>query len=285
MKTIVVGAGGLVGGELVRHLSTDHEVVAFRHAELDITNGELVNRAILRERPALILNCAVVGVDISELDPSSAWAVNAAGAENLAKAASAVDASLVQFSSNYVFDGKRPADSFYTIDDQPSPINTYGKTKLAGERAVISANQRSFIVRTSWVFGASKNNFLSSAPRCLRSAQKIRAINDVWASSTYVRDLVKRVMEIVTLGRYDTYHVVNSGRCSYYEFALEAARMQGISESQFSKLIEPVELRNLQLPASRPYYSPMSCRVSSELGLAPLRDWRSVLAEYIRDIA
>jgi dTDP-4-dehydrorhamnose reductase len=282
MKVAIVGAGGLLGNEFARHLSPHHDVLSLRHLDLEITDSEAVSNVILNERPELIINCAVLGVDASEVDPSLAWSVNVAGTENLAHAANAVDAELLQLSTNYVFDGERSRDSPYTIKDGPAPINTYGQTKLAGERAASAAAKRCFIVRTSWVFGAGKHSFFSAAPRSLCSGLKIRAITDVWASSTYVRDLVPRVMEIVALHHYATYHVVNSGLCSYYEFALEAARILRTSESELMALIEPVKLGDLQLRARRPLFTPMSCSVSKEIGLAPLRDWRAALAEYLR---
>ena len=284
MKIAIVGAGGLVGSEFARQLSTRHDVLSLRHSDLDITNREAVNQEVLNERPALIINCAVLGVDASEHNPSLAWSVNVAGAENLAQAADAVDAELLQFSSNYVFDGERSRDSSYTIEDAPTPINEYGQTKLAAERAVSAAAERCFIVRTSWVFGDGKNSFFSSVPRSLRLALRIRAITDVWASSTYVRDLVPRVMDIVSIRRYATFHVVNSGLCSYHEFALEAARILKISESELTSLIEPLKLSDLQLDAKRPRYTPLCCKVSEEIGLAPLRDWRAALAEYLREV-
>ncbi|MGI9068021.1 MAG: dTDP-4-dehydrorhamnose reductase [Pyrinomonadaceae bacterium] len=281
MKVAIVGAGGLVGNEFARYLSPHHDVCSLRHPDLDITDSDAVSNVILNECPELIINCAVLGVDASEADPSLAWSVNVAGAENLAQAANAVDAEFVQLSSNYVFDGERSRDSPYTVQDRPAPINTYGQTKLVGERAVSAAAPRCFIVRTSWVFGTGKKNFFSTAPRSLRAGQKVRAITDVWASSTYVRDLVQRVMDIVSLRHYATYHVVNSGNCSYYEFALEVARILGNSESELTTLIEPVKLDDLRLHAKRPVYSPMVCRVSKDVGLAPLRDWRAALAEYV----
>jgi dTDP-4-dehydrorhamnose reductase len=282
MKVAITGAGGLVGSEFARQLSPRHDVLSFTHSDLDITDSEAVHRVILHERPELIINCAVLGVDACELNPSLAWSVNVAGAESLAQAANAVDAEFVHLSSNYVFDGDPSKDSPYTIEDEPTPINTYGQTKLAGERAVGAAAERSFIIRTSWVFGAGKKNFFSTALSSLRTAQKIRAITDVWASSTYVRDLVSRVMDIVSHHHYATYHVVNSGVCSYYEYALEAAGLLRISEPDLTTLIQPVDLGDLRLHAKRPLYSPMACTVSEAIGLPPLRDWRSALAEHVR---
>jgi dTDP-4-dehydrorhamnose reductase len=283
MKVAIIGGGGLVGSEFARQLSPHHDVLPLTHLDLDITNSEAVNRVILNARPELIINCAVLGVDACQLNPSLAWPVNVGGAENLAKAANAIDAEFVHLSSNYVFDGNRSRDSPYTIKDEPAPINTYGRTKLAGERAVNAAVLRCFIIRTSWVFGAGKNNFFSTALSSLRAAQKIRAITDVWASSTSVHDLVSRVIDIVSLHHYATYHVVNSGVCSYHEYALEAGRLLRIPEPELTALIQPVKLDDLRLHAERPLNTPMSCTVSEEIGLAPLRDWRAALAEYVRE--
>ncbi|CAN5582231.1 dTDP-4-dehydrorhamnose reductase [soil metagenome] len=282
MQVIIFGASGLVGKEFTRHFSNKHEVLVLTHDDLDITDRQAVKRTIHNERPALIINCAVLGVDTCELEPSRAWDVNVCGAENLAQAASDIDAELLHLSTNYVFDGKREADSFYTIEDFPAPINIYGRTKLAGERAVMSVCKRSFIVRTSWVFGVGKKTFLSTVHRSLNAERRIRAITDLWASSTYVRDLAERVDEILLYQHYSTYHVVNSGICSYYDFAVEAAKVLRISDTRVTHLIEPVKVSDIQPVAQRPRYTPMRCTVSEEIGLAPMRDWRTAIVDYIR---
>ena len=281
MKILIVGAGGLVGKEFARQFSDGHQVVGLTHRDLDITDTPGLRSVVLNERPAVVINCAVLGVDACELDPSLAWAVNVLGAQNLARATAGVDAEFVQISSNFVFGGTRKDDSCYTVKDVPAPINVYGRSKLAGERAAVAASRRSFIVRTSWVFGAGKDNFFSTAPRSLHAGRQIRAVTDAWASATYVCDLVSRVHEILARRYYSTYQVVNDGLCSYYDFALEAGRILKIPDSDLMHLIEPVKLCDLRLQAKRPRYSPMRCTVSEELGLAPLRDWRAALAEHI----
>ena len=178
MKVAIFGAGGLVGAAFVRHLANHNDVLAFKHADVDISNSQAVGDALFNQRPALVVNCAVLGVDACERNPSLAWSVNVAGARNLATVANEVGAQFIHFSSNYVFDGERSRDSSYTIDDPPNPINVYGETKLASERAVGTATPHGFIVRTSWVFGG-KNNFLSAGPRSLLAGQKVREITDV----------------------------------------------------------------------------------------------------------
>jgi len=282
MKIAITGAGGLVGGHLARRLAAEHEVWALKHGDLDITDREAVRRWCLGERPELIINCAVLNVDECERDPGLAQAINVTGPQALAEAAAEVEAECLHFSTNYVFDGKRPNQQPYTIKDEPRPINIYGHTKFAGERAVRETARRSFILRTSWVFGSGKENFLSTAHRHLLLGERLRAIADVWASATYVADLVTRTVEILKRHHYATYHVVNDGVCSYLEFALEAARLVGTSEAQIEQLIEVVNETEMRRLALRPRYTPMHCLASEELGLAPLRDWRAALADYIQ---
>lgn len=283
MKILISGASGSIGNEIARHLSTRHEVLALARNELDITNGQMVRRLISSQQPRLIINCAVLGVDECENDPAMAWAVNISGPQILAASAAEVGAEIVHFSSNYVFDGKRRADSFYTINDDPTPINVYGETKLAGERAVCEASARAYIVRTSWVFGAGKENFFTTACRRLMAAQPVRAVTDMWANTTYVDDLVARLDEILTRHHYATYHVVSEGVCSYYEFALEVARHLQMTSAETDQLIEAISESEMERSAVRPRSTPMRCLVSEKLGLAPMRNWRAALSEYLRE--
>ncbi|MBA3440936.1 MAG: dTDP-4-dehydrorhamnose reductase [Pyrinomonadaceae bacterium] len=281
MKIVITGASGLVGTHLAHHLAAKHQVLPLTHADLDITERGSVRRLILNERPALIINCAVVSVDECERNPALAQAVNVAGPQALAETAAELEAEFLHFSTNYVFDGVREGQVPYTIDDEPYPINVYGMTKLAGERAVRAAASKCFIVRTSWVYGAGKDSFLGTVHRHLLAGKQVRAITDVWASTTYVDDLVVRTEELLTRRHYATYHVVNSGVCSYEEFARLSARLVGVADTEANKLIEVVYEANMQRLARRPRSTPLRCLVSEKLGLVPLRDWPTALAEYV----
>src|SRR5262245_24554602 len=214
MKIAITGAGGFLGKELTRFFSARHQVLALTRHSLDITDGCAVRRMITDARPNLIINCAVLGVDECETNPSLAHAVNVAGPQCLAEAAAEIDAQILHFSSNYVFDGKRETGSFYTNRDEALPINKYGETKLAGELAARLANPRSYIIRTSWVFPGKEGNFFGFATRALMEKKRLRAVTDVWASVTYVADLIARINEILASHHYETYHVVNDGVCS-----------------------------------------------------------------------
>lgn len=281
MKIMITGAVGLVGRHLHRHLGAENEILALNHRGLDITDCEKVRQFCLNYRPEIVINCAVIGVDECERDPTLAEAVNVSGPEFLAMATAEIGADFLHFSTNYVFEGEPLNREPYTIDDEARPINIYGSTKLAGEQAVQTASPRSFIIRSSWIYGAGRDNFLSSAPRHLLSGEHIQAITDLWASTTFAADLAKRVSEILARRHYGIYHVVNSGVCSYYEFALETGRLIGLSAERTDQLIEKLSEADANRQARRPRYTPMRCLLSERLGLAPMRDWRKALADYV----
>ncbi|HJQ32793.1 MAG TPA: dTDP-4-dehydrorhamnose reductase [Pyrinomonadaceae bacterium] len=280
-KVLIAGAGGLVGRHLARRLAARYEVLALKHSDLDITDRAAVWRLIESERPDLVVNCAVLGVDECERDPDAAHALNVEGPRALAEAAGPVGADVLHFSTNYVFDGRAEGREPYTQEDEPRPLNVYGRTKLEGERAVRAASMQSFVVRTSWVYGRGKESFLSTAYARLAAGQAVRAIVNTWANTTYVEDLVTRVEEILAGRVYGVYHVVNEGVCSYYDFAVEAARLAGLNESDAARLVETVREEEMRREAERPRYTPMRCLLSEGLGLAPLRHWRDALAAFV----
>jgi dTDP-4-dehydrorhamnose reductase len=260
MRIVVTGAAGLVGRAVVQK----YRAIALTHGDLDITDRVAVSRTMRELRPDLIINCAVLGVDECESDPAAAKAINIDGPAALAEVAE----SIVHFSSNYVFEGNE--ERFYAPEDEARPINEYGRTKMAGEREVLERCRRAFVIRSSWIFGPGKESFISTVHDRLRRSERVRAVSDVWASTTYVVDLIQRLGEIVAAGAYGLHHVVNAGICSNESFAREAARIVGADPH----LIEPASTRDVHA-APRPRYTPM-------LAMPPLRDWREALAAYIR---
>lgn len=281
MKIVITGAGGFVAKELARRFAADHHLIALTHSMLEITNREAVYRVIKELQPDLVINCAVLGVDVCEADPALAEAVNVAGPKFLAEAVAELGSEIMHLSTNYVFDGNREWGAVYTIHDEALPINIYGKSKLAGEQAVIAAAPNSYIVRTSWVFGAGKDNFFSQAARSLAARKPVRAVNDLWASVTYVADLVARIGEILAHRQPGIYQVVNDGVCSHYEFALELARrLQPGSEA----LIVGISDAAANRLARRPRNTPMRCLLSEELGLAPTRPWQATLPDFFSQL-
>jgi dTDP-4-dehydrorhamnose reductase len=282
MKILITGAGGLVGRHMAERLAHEHEALALTHADLDITDREAVHRCVSNLMPSVIINCAVIQVDESEENPAKARRVNVDGPRCLAESASRAGAEIIHFGTQYVFEGEPYGRAPYTIKDEARPVNVYGETKLAGERAVTEACARSYIIRTSWVYGSGKTSFLCTVHKDLQAGKRLRAIDDIWSSTTYVEDLIDRVMQIQVTHHYGIYHVVNEGVCSYYEFALQAGRLVGLSGKRLDSLIEIVKESEMKRIAARPRYTPLRCLLSEKLGFAPMRDWRDALAAYVR---
>ena len=266
---------------MTQSLGRAHDVLALTHSDLDITDRQAVEHCVRDIKPVLIINCAVLQVDESEQDPVKAKAVNVDGPGFLAEAARQIGTEIIHFSTQYAFAGEPVGRPPYTITDAPAPVNVYGKTKLVGEEVVHKACEKSYIIRTSWVYGSGKNSFLCTVHDDLKNGKRVRAIDDIWSSTTYVEDLIDRVMTIRRSGFYGTYHVVNAGTCTYYEFALEAAKLLGLPRAQIDRLIEITHERDMKRVAKRPCFTPLRCLLSEELGLPPMRDWRAALAGYV----
>ncbi|MBW3672157.1 MAG: NAD(P)-dependent oxidoreductase, partial [Acidobacteria bacterium] len=275
------GAGGLIGAALARHFSTRGEAVPLLHRDLDIADPQQVRKTVGSIAPDLIVNCAAVGVDECERDPQLATALNVAGPSLLARAASGVGAAIIHFSTNYVFSGERTDGGFYLPDDVPEPINTYGRTKLEGERLVREKCSDSWVIRTSWVFGHGKESFLATLPQKLMAGEQVVAITDIFASVTYVEDLVTRLDHLIRVGDHGIHHITNDGVCSYAEFAAETASILGLARSERNDLIENRPADALTRPAPRPRWTPMRPAISASTGLPPMRSWQKALASYV----
>jgi dTDP-4-dehydrorhamnose reductase len=282
VRILITGAAGLVGSHIATRLAHDHQVIALNHGELDIADRTAVMRRLSDAAPSLVINCAVVQVDDAEKNPAKASAVNTQGPAFLAEAAAQSGAEMIHFSTQYAFHGEPPGRAPYTIEDELRPVNVYGSSKVAGERAVRDACAKSFIIRTSWVYGNGKKSFLSTVHKDLQAGKRMRVIDDIWSSTTYVEDLIERVLQIHAAGHYGTYHVVNEGVCSYYDFALEAGRLVGLNRDRLDALLEIVSEADMKRLAARPRYTPLRCLLSEQLGFAPMRHWREALAAYVQ---
>jgi dTDP-4-dehydrorhamnose reductase len=277
---LIAGGGGLLGRTATHLLSNaGWETRAFAHAELDITNEAEVFRAVDRTGPRLIINCAATAdVDRCEREPEWAYAVNETGPRLLARAAAAAGAEIVHVSTDYVFDGSKSDP--YTQKDEAHPLSIYGKSKLAGERAVASECDRSYVIRTSWLFGAGGKNFGSRVIEYARNGQHLKGVADQISIPTYASDLAGRIAEIVSRNVYGLYHVTNTGPASWLDFARLALELAGVTMFE----IEPVTRAMLNQTAPRPHYSAMRCLLSEELGLAPMRPWREALVDFVRQV-
>jgi dTDP-4-dehydrorhamnose reductase len=276
-RILITGAGGLLGRSAVNWFSPDHEVVAAKRRDLDITNPEDIKQWVSRAEPEVIMNCAAFSnVDGCERHPDEAFAVNAEGPRHLARAAAPVGAVLVHLSTDYVFDGEKTTP--YTIEDEPRPINRYGQSKLAGEELIRETLARHYIIRVARLFGQGGRNFASAALDIARREGRLLAIVDEIGSPTYVVDLAERIGAIIQSGQHGTYHITNQGACSFAEFATTALEIAQLTDV----VIEKVKSADLGRPARRPRYTAMRCLLSERLGLEPLRPWTEAFAEFAR---
>jgi dTDP-4-dehydrorhamnose reductase len=215
-------------------------------------------------------------VDGCETNSQKAYAVNANGPHNLARASSKAGAAFVTISTDYVFDGSKPEP--YTQRDSPLPISVYGKAKLEGERLVQAEYARSVIVRTGFIFGLGGKNFLSRVVDLAREGQSVSAISDARGTPTYARDLASRLRELALKDLPGTFHVVNSGKGATYEqFARTALEFAGLDHS----ILNVVSMSTLKRPAARPVNSRLRCLLSEAVGLQPMRSWEEALRLFV----
>lgn len=274
MKVLITGAGGMVGQTTVEHCrNIGDEVFAYDRKSLDISNAEIVQESLLRDKPDAVINCAAwTDVDGCESNAAKAYAANAIGPEILAMNCRQIDAVFVTISTDYVFDGTK--DDFYTQRDTPNPQGIYAKAKYDGERWVQAAYARSIIVRSGWIFGVNGRNFLSKANELLKTNQPIKAITDSFGTPTYSRDLAIRLRELAELDLPGIYHVTNSGEgTSYAGFIRALPQAEGIQ-------IDEVMMDDLKRHAPRPRYSRLRCLLSEKVGFEPLPYWVDALRDF-----
>lgn len=276
-RALITGGEGQLGRALVASLNG---AVAPGRDALDVTDPEAVRRSLREHRPDLVVNAAAYNdVDGAETDRERAFAVNADGPAHLARACEESGARLVHVSSDYVFDGRLPRP--YGEDDPPAPLGVYGASKLAGERAVLTARCPRLVVRTSGVFGrgGSRVKGGSFVDRILSRARQglpLRVVSDQVFSPTYARDLAQALLALIERSAAGLVHVTNSGSCSWHELAVAALRLEGIDAT-----VAEVHSSELARPARRPAFSVLSNARYQALGLRPLRPWRDALAEYL----
>lgn len=278
-KAMITGAGGLLGRSMqARLVESGWTVVGLPRTELDITDEDAVMRAVETARPDVLINCAATAdVDRCEIDPDWAYAINEGGPRLLARACREFDAEIVHVSTDYVFDGSR--SGFYTQEDAPAPLSVYGRAKLAGELAVREEAARSYVIRTSWLFGRGGKNFGSRVIEYARSGARLKGVTDQTSIPSYAPDVSARIEELVIVGVHGLYHVTSSGPTTWFEFARRALDLAGLTNVK----IEPVTRAALNQRAPRPRNSAMRCLLSERIGLEPLRHWRDTLVEFVTD--
>ena len=273
MKVAVAGSEGMLGHDIGRVFS-DIELVGLTYETLDITKLDPVMKRIREIKPDVVINAAAfTDVDRCESEPELAYLVNGLGARNIAMACEEVKCPIIYISTDYVFDGSK--DGPYHEWEDTNPINQYGLSKLMGERYVMSLTNRFYVVRTSWLYGKHGKNFVDTICRLLAEKEGIDVVNDQVGSPTFTLDLARKLREIMGKG-YGVYHVTNSGKCSWYEFAVAIAAKKGIT-----KRVMPVTSEMFKRPARRPANSVLGHTMLRLEGLSEMRHWEEALGEYL----
>ena len=280
MKILVTGAKGQLGHDVVNEAKKrGYDPVGVDVAEMDITDREQVEEVISRGDYDVVVHCAAwTAVDKGE-EPElfeTVEAVNALGTKYIADVCRQLDIPLMYFSTDYVFDGQgtRP----WKEDDEKNPLNVYGLTKSEGEDFVME-NPKNWILRISWVFGASGQNFIRTMVRLGKERDTLTVVDDQIGLPTYTLDLAKLVVDMIETDKYGTYNVCNSGDdyISWYDFAKEIFNQAGMKKVK----VVPVGSDQYPAKAKRPTNSRLDLTKLKEAGFTPLPDWKDATSRYL----
>jgi dTDP-4-dehydrorhamnose reductase len=274
-RWLVTGAGGMLGTDMVAVLTSRGEpVTGLDRAGLDVTDAAAVSDAIAGGRPDVVVNCAAwTAVDDAEASEEQALAVNAAGAANLAAACAGVGARLVQISTDYVFagDAGRP----YAEDDVPAPRTAYGRTKLAGERAVLDRLPGSgFVVRTAWLYGAHGPSFVGTMIKLEDQRPTVDVVDDQQGQPTWTVDVARQIVALVhSTAAPGIYHATSGGQTTWFGLAREIFALLGADAAR----VRPIPSSALSRPAPRPAYSVLGHSAWAGPRVPPIGQWRTAL--------
>ena len=276
---IVTGITGQLGYDVAAELDRrGEEFIATTRKEIDLSDEKSIKDFIQRHSPSAVIHCAAyTAVDKAESEAELALTINGLGTRYIAEACREVGAKLLYPSTDYVFggDGNKP----YEINDEKTPCNVYGKSKLLGEDSVRALNRQHFIVRISWVFGKNGKNFVKTMLNLAAKNKKVRVVMDQIGSPTYTKDLAPLLVDMIHTEKYGTYHATNEGFCSWADFAKEIFK-------QAKKNVEVEEIFTVDypLPARRPFNSRMSKKSLDGAGFERLPTWQDAVKRYLAEL-
>ena len=276
MRVLVLGARGMLGTDIVNEWQSD-ELIPAGSSEADLREFPQVDSLIKKVRPDwIVLAAAYTDVDGCERHPELAFAVNATGVENVARAAKSSGSRLFLVSTDYVFDGKgtRP----YETTDPIAPLNVYGTSKAAGEKALQKNHSAWCIGRTSWLFGVNGPSFPEKILKAAESRPELSVVNDQIGSPTYTRDFARAIRDLVMKDARGITHITNEGSCSWFDFAKEILAGSG----RGSIPVRPISTDQSARPARRPNYSVLSPSSLHAFGIRT-RPWQEALTEFLKE--
>lgn len=284
MKFLITGAKGQLGQTFkemfddlsVERILADISQLDDEHHYLDITNIDHV-RAFLKENPVdCIINCAAYNdVDKAEADSATSNLVNAVGPLNLATVANEIDAMIVHYSTDYVFDGTKKTP--YSIDDKPNPISKYGESKLLGETNVQATAQNYFLIRVSWLFGKGQLNFPQKVISWSKNRDLLKIVDDQISCPTYTKDVAKASYDLIKDWKLGLYHITNKDYCSRYEWAEFILNQVG-----WEGELLPAKSSDFETAAKRPEFSALDSYSTQEAIGYQLQHWKDATSHFIQ---
>ena len=279
IKVLVTGARGQLGYDVIKRLN--ELGIASQGVDIpdfDLTDREQTITYLQKSKPDVVVHCAAyTSVDKAEDEKELCYAINVDGTRAIAEACRKIDAKLVYISTDYVFDGEGTQPQ---REDKPTdPVNYYGYTKAQGEEAVRELLDKHFIIRTSWVYGKNGNNFVKTMLKLAQSKAEINVVDDQIGAPTYTKDLAVLICDLLQTTNFGTYHGVNSGYCSWYQFALAIFEHAGIEMK-----VNPLPSWKYPTRAKRPLNSRLSTDNLVKGGQSPLPSWEDALARFLQEL-
>lgn len=284
MRIAVLGAAGQLGRDLCPRLAALGEVVSLSRADIDLGAPLDIAPKLAELRPDLFVNCAAYNlVDRAETDQKAPWIVNHLAVNLLGQLCAEAGVKFVHFSTDYVFGSEADRAMPYAEEDPTGPVSAYGTSKLRGEEAALAASPDNLVIRTCglygvWGSGGKGGNFVETMLRLAGQGKPTRVVNDQRCTPSYTADVADATVRLIARGAVGLFHVVNSGDCSWYEFAAEIFRQSGVKPD-----LTPITSAEFGAPAKRPAYSVLSTAKLAAVFGSPLRPWPEALAAYLTE--
>jgi dTDP-4-dehydrorhamnose reductase len=281
MKVAVIGANGQLGTDLLEVLSKENEAIGLNHADIEITDMDSVKNVLSTIKPAIVLNTAAYHiVPEAEKFPAKAFQINGIGVMNLAKVCQDLNISLVHYSTDYVFDGKKQKP--YTEDDRPNPLSVYANTKLSGEYFALNYCDRSYVIRVSGIYGkvpcrAKGGNFITTMIKLANEKPEVRVVNDEILTPTPTLFIAKNTAALIKTNAFGLYHMSCEGEVSWYEFAKVIWETLQLKTPLYS-----ASVKDFPLVVKRPFYSVLENKNLNKLRINEMPEWKEALIQFLK---
>lgn len=282
MKVAVIGANGQLGTDVCEVFGSKHEVVPLTHQDIEISDIDNVKKVFTEMKPDVVIcTAAAHNVPKCEQEPDVAFKINGIGSLNLAKVSNDLDFKLVQYSTDYVFDGRKMKP--YVETDAVFPQSVYAITKYAGEQFILNYSTKHFVVRVSGIYGkipcrAKGGNFISTMVKLSKEKPEVRVVNDEVLTPTPTREIAKNTLSLIETEAYDIYHMTCEGSVSWYEFARTI-----FDTLQLKTPLFEASVKDFPLVVKRPFYSVLENANLKKIGINQMPGWKEALASFLKE--